>query len=305
LPNTFGQSKEEPRVIIAHELKKEQLERRLRLKSAEEAFMQIITSGTNCSPMEAQIIVEKAKEVFAVGEHAEGNVLLDGQEVFFAVAAEAAPGVPIQQCAKRRVVLTPISRAEDLQALHDFGSSAKRQQQILRMAGEAKEQRAYLSQEDLALLLDCDVRTIRCDIRRLQQRGLTVPTRGTARDIGPGVTHKRKAVELWLSGKESPDVARDLHHSLKAVERYIHTFCRVVQCLAAAATGQSGSRSVRAGTGSGSSAEHLGCGGDSLRLPPKRRLSCASLPADQRTRGSHASNGARHRPGHHSPPDHL
>jgi biotin operon repressor/predicted transcriptional regulator len=228
LPNTFGQSKEEPRVIIAQELKKEQLERRLRLKSAEEAFMQIITSGTNCSPMEAQIIVEKAKEVFAVGEHAEGNVLLDGQEVFFAVAAEAAPGVPIQQCAKRRVVLTHISRAEDLQALHDFGSSAKRQQQILRMAGEAQEQRAYLSQEDLGLLLDCDVRTIRCDIRRLQQRGLTVPTRGTARDIGPGVTHKRKAVELWLSGKESPDVARDLHHSLKAVERYIHTFCRVV-----------------------------------------------------------------------------
>lgn len=215
-------------MIISQELKKEQLEQRLRLKSAEEAFVQIITSGTNCSPMEALIIVEKAKEVFAVGEHAEGNVLLDGQEVFFAVAAEAAPGVPIQQCAKRRVVLTHISRAEDLQAFRDFGSSAKRQQQILRMAGEAQEQRAYLSQEDLALLLDCDVRTIRSDIRRVQQRGLIVPTRGTARDIGPGVTHKRKAVELWLSGKETPDVARDLHHSLKAVERYIHTFCRVV-----------------------------------------------------------------------------
>jgi len=215
-------------VIITQELKKEQLERRLRLKSAEETFAQIITSGTNCSPMEALIIVEKAKEVFAVGEHAEGNVLLDGQEVFFAVAAEAPPGVPIQQCAKRRVVLTHISRAEDLEALHEFGASAKRQQQILRMAGEAQQQRAYLSQEDLALLLDCDVRTIRADVRRLQQRGLTVATRGTARDIGPGVTHKRKAVELWLSGKETPDVARDLHHSLKAVERYVHTFCRVV-----------------------------------------------------------------------------
>lgn len=215
-------------MIITQELKKEQLERRLRLKSAEEAFTQIITSGTNCSPMEASIIVEKAKEVFAVGEHAEGNVLLDGQVVFFAVAAEAPPGVPIQQCVKRRLILTHISRAEDLEALREFGPSAKRQQQILRMAGEAQEQRAYLSQEDLALLLDCDVRTIRADVRRLQQRGLTVPTRGTARDIGPGVTHKRKAVELWLSGKETPDVARDLHHSLKAVERYIHTFCRVV-----------------------------------------------------------------------------
>jgi biotin operon repressor len=215
-------------MILAQELKKEQLEQRLRLKSAEEAFARIITSGTNCSPMEALIIVEKAKEVFALGEHAEGNVLQDGQEVFFAVAAEAAPGMPIRECAKRRLVLTHISRVEDLEALREFGSSAKRQQQILRMAGEAQEQRAYLSQEDLALLLDCDVRTIRADIRRLAQRGLTVPTRGTARDIGPGVTHKRKAVEQWLSGKETPDVARDLHHSLQAVERYVHTFCRVL-----------------------------------------------------------------------------
>lgn len=213
---------------IAQDVKTEQLQRRLRLKSAEEAFAQIITSGTNCSPMEAQIIVQTAKEVFAIGEYAEGNVLLDGQEIFFALAAEAPPGAPIGECAKRRLVLTHISRGEDLEVLHGFGSSAKRQQQILRMSEEAREQRAYLSQEDLALLLDCDVRTIRADIRRLQQRGVVVPTRGTARDIGPGISHKRKAIELWLSGKESPDVAQQMNHSLRAIERYIQTFCRVV-----------------------------------------------------------------------------
>jgi hypothetical protein len=80
----------------------------------------------------------------------------------------------------------------------------------------------------LGLLLDCDVRTIRADIKTLREQGISVPTRGTVRDIGPGVTHKRQAVELWLSGKEPVAIARHLTHSLKAVERYIQTYCRVV-----------------------------------------------------------------------------
>jgi hypothetical protein len=51
-------------------------------------------------------------------------------------------------------------------------------------------------------------------------------------DIGPGITHREKAVELFIEGKDSVAIARELKHSLKAVERYIHTFCRVVYCQA-------------------------------------------------------------------------
>ena len=126
-------------------------------------------------------------------------------------------------------MLTHISRAEDLEVRACYGHAAKRRQQILRMAVEAQEQGALLSQEDLSLLLDCDVRTIRSDIQQLQkQESVLVPTRGTVRDIGPGITHKRKTVEMWLSGKEALEVARRLKHSLRAAERYIQTFCRVV-----------------------------------------------------------------------------
>ena len=164
-----------------------------------------------------------------MGEHSERNSLHDGQAIFFAVDAAAPAGLPIEECSKRRVVLTHISRAEDLEVRARYGHAPKRRQQILRMAVEAQEQGALLSQEDLSLLLDCDVRTIRSDIRQLQQQeGILVPTRGTVRDIGPGITHKRKAVEMWLSGKEALEVARGLKHSLRAVERYIQTFCRVV-----------------------------------------------------------------------------
>ena len=216
-------------MIVPQNVKKDQMYRRLELKSAEETFSRQIVDGTNCSSFESAIIVEKAKEVFRIGEYGDDRVLLDGQMIFYAVSADAPSGVPIEKCHKLRVVLRHVDRREDLDTLKEHGTAAKRRQQIMRMALEAQEQGGLLSQEDLALILDSDVRTIRSDIRRLQQEAqIVVPTRGTVRDIGPGVSHKRKAVELWLSGKEALEVARQLNHSLTAVERYIQTFCRVV-----------------------------------------------------------------------------
>jgi hypothetical protein len=213
---------------VSSALKKSQLEKRLKLKTAEAAFERQIVSGTNCSPFESEIITEKAKEIFGVGPYAETRTLLDGQMIFFAVSAEAPPGVKIEDCHLARVVLTHIQRDEDLEAKGHYGLPAKRRQQIMRMTVEAQEQGALLTQEDLALILDCDPKTIRGDIKALREEGLVAPTRGTVRDIGPGVSHKRRAVELWLAGKEPLDAARQLNHSLKAVERYIQAFCRVV-----------------------------------------------------------------------------
>lgn len=216
-------------MVVTQELKKDQMFRRLELKSAEETFTTEIVSGTNCSHFESAIIVRKAKEAFRIGEYAEGHVLQDGQMVFHAVSEKAPPGVPIERCAKVRVVLSHVRRAEDIQTQRAHGTGAKRRQQIVRMSVEAQEQGGLLTQEDLALLLDSDVRTIRSDIEKLRrEQAVVVPTRGRVRDIGPGVTHKHKAVELWLSGKEALEVARQLNHSLTAVERYIQTFCRVV-----------------------------------------------------------------------------
>ena len=215
-------------------LKKSQLEKRLRVKTAEAAFERQIVDGTNCSPFESEIITDKAKQAFGVGQYAEERTLLDGQMIFFAVSAEAPPGVKLEDCHLVRTVLTHLQRDEDLEAMSHYGCAAKRRQQIMRMTVEAQEQGALLTQEDAdsaspsALLLDSDPKTIRGDIKQLRQEGLDAPTRGTVRDIGPGVSHKRRAVELWLAGREPLAVARQLNHSLKAVERYIQTFCRVI-----------------------------------------------------------------------------
>jgi hypothetical protein len=98
------------------------------------------------------------------------------------------------------------------------------------MSVEAKDQQALLTQEDLAEILGSDVRTIRRDIHELNQQQICVPTRGQQKDIGPGVTHRVKAVLQFLQDKEPLEIARSIKHSLTAVERYIDTFCRVVYC---------------------------------------------------------------------------
>lgn len=217
-------------MIQTYAHQKELHEIRLDLKTIEGMFTNLITDGTNCSPFESEIIVEKAKEVFAIGDHAEGNILQPGQMIWTALDINEPPGKPLKVCKLRRIILTHIKQKEDAEVRRLYDRSAKRQQQINRMAVEAQDQKALLTQEDLAEILDTDVRTIRRDIQHLREQGISVPTRGQQKDIGPGVTHRVQAITLFLEEKEPLEIARAIKHSLTAVERYIDTFCRVVYC---------------------------------------------------------------------------
>ena len=209
----------------------EESTRRLELRSAAHTFTRIISAGTNCSPFEASIITEKAQEVFQLGVYEARQALQPGQMIWQAIDEKEPPGKPLSECLFKRIRLTVLCLEEDLEVLKNYGHSAKRGQQILRMTQEAVDQQALLTQEDLAVILDSDVKTIRSDIKRYQDKhGIVIPTRGTKKDIGPGLTHRDRAVELFIQGKDAVAIARDLNHSLKAVERYIQGFCRVVYC---------------------------------------------------------------------------
>jgi len=217
-------------MIQTYAHQKELHESRLNVKTLEVMFANLITDGTNCSSFESEVIVEKAKEVFAIGDHSEHKILHPGQMIWTAVDLNEPPGKPLKECRLRRIVLTHLAPKEDSEVRRMYGRSAKRQQQIMRMAVEAQDQQALLTQEDLGEILDSDVRTIRRDIQQLRKNGILVPTRGQQKDIGPGVTHKVKAVSLFLDEKEPLEIARIIKHSLTAVERYIDGFSRVVYC---------------------------------------------------------------------------
>jgi DeoR/GlpR family transcriptional regulator of sugar metabolism len=67
---------------------------------------------------------------------------------------------------------------EDIDLSNESGADGLRRHCILRLTEEAREQDGLLSQEDLARLLHCDVRTIRRDVRVFREMEVIVATRG-------------------------------------------------------------------------------------------------------------------------------
>jgi hypothetical protein len=55
-----------------------------------------------------------------------------------------------------------------------------------------------------------------------------VPTRGKWKDIGPGVSHKKRILELYLKGYEYTDIERKTKHSGEAIMRYVKDFARIL-----------------------------------------------------------------------------
>lgn len=209
----------------------EESNKRIFLRSAASTLERVITEGTNCSAFEAVIISEKAQEVFRLGQYNDDATLQPGQMIWKAIAEKEPAGKPLERCLFKTIILTIHSIEEDRETLYKYGHSVKRGQQINRITNEALDQGTLLTQEDLATLLDSNVKTIRNDIKRYQvEHKILIPTRGTKKDIGPGVTHRERAVELFIKGKDALTIARDLKHSLKAIERYIQTFCRTIYC---------------------------------------------------------------------------
>ena len=99
------------------------------------------------------------------------------------------------------------------------------------MTAEASDQDTYLTQEDLVTILDTDIKTIRTDIQKAQKRmNILVPTRGNKLDIGPSITHREKAGEKFICGMNPVEIARDMQHFFKAIERYTHAISRSAYC---------------------------------------------------------------------------
>lgn len=209
-------------MIITSENRQEDQARRLKLKSQDTLLANMATQGAGLSPWESEVLVDMVQEVYF--SDPTDRPLTDGQIRYSCVAAREGAGKPIAECQLQTVVLSLLHR-DDLSVT--LSSTALRQQRVMRMSEEAREQGGLLSQEDLARLLTCHVATIRRDIKSLRKtQEIVVPTRGQVKDIGPGVSHKAVIVKQWLQGKEPLQVARDTHHSLNAAERYIQHFSR-------------------------------------------------------------------------------
>lgn len=204
-------------------MNQEELARR-QAKTPEQRFMNILQNEFRQPPRVAEAILTDAQScLLGQGE------LRPGQMRVVLARRDASHGRSLKVTATKEVVWTVHDGQEDDEVGQRHGAQALRRQRIQRLLGEAVAQGAGASQEDLARVLNVSVRTIKRDCAALQEEGVYLPTRGHLQGIGRGQSHKALVVSRWLAGATYDQIARQTHHSVISVQRYVQAFARVMQ----------------------------------------------------------------------------
>jgi DNA-binding transcriptional regulator YhcF (GntR family) len=196
---------------------------RLHTKSMEHTLLIELQQGFNLSPVEAKILLANVLE-FRQEVQKERQ---DGQIIKYAVARDQSAGKTIEECKLVPVVLTMHS-VDDLEIYDKHGTPMLRKTLVSRLAWEAYEQDALLSQEDLAQLIFVRRNTVRRIIAEYRKEGVVIPTRGMIKGIGRGVSHKTKIIEMYVLGYQFTDITQRMAHSEASVQRYLEAFTRVM-----------------------------------------------------------------------------
>jgi Protein of unknown function (DUF1670) len=135
---------------------------------------------------------------------------------------------------------------------------------------------------------------VKRDVAACRARDVAVPTRGQIRDIGPGVSHKAKVVQLYLWGLQFTDVESRTHHSEGAIRRYLADFRQIAALYARGAK----ISEIRAATGRSAAliAEYIGLYERARRQFPAapRALRAARRRTIQDEKGGPAVKGPGH-----------
>jgi len=194
------------------------------LKSPEGCFKRDVIDGYGLSRVEANVLWDYVNNF--VKEHYLA-CRFDNQIIFYAVSAEEPAGKPIKDCRLIPVNLT-LYRHTDQKIKAKLGIPALREYLAARLSEEAHHQGGLLSQADLAEILIVDKSTVKRIIKRIKGKGGSIPTRGEIKDIGPGVSHKARIIELLLKRYQPTEVVLKTKHSLSSVTRYFENFIKVV-----------------------------------------------------------------------------
>ncbi len=139
----------------------EDQQKRLQIKTINQQMKLLAVQGTGISPWEAEVLVDVIEEVYF--SELSQKELKSGQIKYNCLASEEGSGKALKDCKMVSVVLTLFDEKDkgDFSSANNKDRSIElRRRRLVRICEEAKEQRGFLTQEDLAELLMCDVRTI-------------------------------------------------------------------------------------------------------------------------------------------------
>ena len=146
-----------------------------------------------------------------------------GEIVYWAVGQDEPAGKALEDCELVAARLPFYVPDEDRVPCGTVGDLKVRK--AVRLATYARGHGGLLSLADLAFLLGMGANSVQEAIART---GVFVPTRGTMADIGPGVSHKKRIVRLYVEGYTEPQIVRRTHHTYESVGSYIDDFRRVM-----------------------------------------------------------------------------
>jgi hypothetical protein len=186
-------------------------------------FENVLSIGYGIPPKVAESIKDMSRTFFLGNK--ELNSFVSGQLKYEAISVNQHVGVARIKCKTQTVVLTLIDPSD-----HTKKGADKRRHILERITREAFEQNGLLTQEDLAVILNSDVRTIRRDVKHLSGQKVMLPLRGNIKSIGRGQTHKEIIIELALAKYTFSEISRRTHHCINSIERYLENFCKVTHC---------------------------------------------------------------------------
>ncbi len=159
-----------------------------------------------------------------------------GQVLWPAVAKDQTGGYGkrIEDTRLQPVLLSLITAQDLADSIRGVSKKQLRKKIAARLFDQAFEQGGVLTLADVATLLGLDPSTISYYVKEYEgETGRTVPRRGTVHDLGPTLSHKRQiCYRVIVQGRSIEDTARDTHHSVQAVTRYVNAYRRVFHCLA-------------------------------------------------------------------------
>lgn len=201
---------------------------RLAQKQLNQQFTNEIINGMQCSPFEANAILETVYKVYGTYFEENGN-LKPGQILFQVISIDMGPNAELKDSRQVTVTLTMDDGEADLCIRKEKGVIGLRRHRIQRVCHEAYQQGGLLTVEDLAnRLFNCGERTICRDLRFFRDENIVLPLRSTIKDMGRTISHRSIIVKQWLKGKEYSEISRNTHHNVSAIQNYISKFKRVI-----------------------------------------------------------------------------
>lgn len=117
--------------------KKRQVRRRLDSKTLDAQFIHEIQHGLNCSPFEAEAVLDVVKEIYFPFLDQQPIKVPPGKVTLIAVSADEPTGKPVTECEKQNVCLMVHRGSEDDRILQEQGPAGFRQSRIPDICQEA------------------------------------------------------------------------------------------------------------------------------------------------------------------------